>query len=134
MNDLIKAMMDGYAVKLDDGTKMIYRPDEVTSDDPSPFRYLDNWQTSNAKSYGAWSSQWERLAKGGEILNQWYHRIPKQGTLCWVWDDDAECRSVATIVAISVDEKYFICVGGRYYCNAQPLTKSEALKMIGDAA
>jgi len=62
---------------------------------------------------------------------KWYDNIPKEGVLCWVWDDGTKtCKRIQVICKIKEGVYKFVNRGELSWRYAEPLTREEVEQLI----
>lgn len=76
---------------------------------------------------------WNNSQLQFRIIREWYDNIPKQGRLCWVWDNYLfePCERVITVInRYSIEEKLFISLRNVPWRYAVPLTDDEIKQFL----
>ena len=85
-----------------------------------PIEYSDDGGTTWADElFSTWQNDYNYRPKSKE----WFDKIPKEGILCWVWDNYNEGIKVATMIMSKT--KYFNDLRDNEWKNAEPVKPEE---------
>lgn len=120
--ELVIALIDGRRFKTMSG-RILFYDETITAD---PFRCKDGVDLFSKAMADAWS-HYDTVTE----LKEWYNNIPKDGVLCWVWNDNEYEKSIRLVMCAKVRNTVLFRTNPSVYWNsARPLTKEELLERM----